>query len=271
MKTQKNKEKQLQVTFLHDCLLIEEMLVIGDLHIGYDEQSNEESILPGMQLQDIIKKLDEIFLFLEEHNKKIKKIIQLGDLKHDFGKITKTEWRETLILLNYFIKKVGNTNVFILRGNLDTFLKPIVARLNIKLKDIFVTKKKGRQLLFAHGDVINNKRGNYLKNSFKRFDKSNIIFLGHLHPAITLSNRYKKEKYKCFLHGLWNKKEVYILPSFSSFSLGYDLNHKNINYGKNKKEFFVIPYSVLKKFKVIIYNVEEEREYNFGILEKLLL
>ena len=165
--------------------------------------------------------------------------------------------------MKYFIKKVGRKNVFIVRGNHDTILKPIVTRLNITLKDTFIIKKKDKQLLFTHGDVIRNKKANYSSDSF---EKGDIIFLGHLHPAITLSDEYKREKFKCFLHGTWNRKNAYILPSFGLFSFGYDLLDRKYV----KERFFIIPFSVLKNFEVIIYNSEEKKEYNFGMLKQLL-
>jgi metallophosphoesterase superfamily enzyme len=86
-----------------------------------------------------------------------------------------------------------------------------------------------------------------------------------LHPAITLNDSYKKEKFKCFLHGKWKKKEVYILPSFVPFVFGYDLLLDN-----EKKDFFIVDDKSLKGFEVIIYNEKEDKEYNFGKLGKMM-
>ena len=45
--------------FLHDCVLIKDTLVIGDLHIGYDERFGRS--IGQVQLENIIEKLEGIF------------------------------------------------------------------------------------------------------------------------------------------------------------------------------------------------------------------
>ena len=78
--------------------------VFSDFHIGYEEALNKEGILvPRFQFESIIKRLDKIFLKLNK--KKIDKIIINGDIKHEFGTISEQEWRHTLRLLDYLLKK----------------------------------------------------------------------------------------------------------------------------------------------------------------------
>ena len=101
------------------------------------------------------------------------------------------------------------------------------------------------------------------------FKHSKILMLGHLHPSITLSDKYKGEKFKCFLRGNWMRKQVYVLPSFSPISFGYDL--KSFQYYSEKNEgFFIVPENKLKDFEVIIYNPRDKKEINFGKLRWLL-
>lgn len=383
-------EKQLDIKFLHDCLLIKDILVIGDLHFGYDGQIDGGSIFPGMQLKEIIEKLDQIFNYLEKEKIKVTKIVLLGDVKHDFGTITDIEWRETLEFFNYLNKKLedmkisnlmikdkigykalgndqlgikrgkddnkGDKNklkdkIIVVKGNHDNILKPIVKKIGIKLVDYYcvkiknddenakinnsisadgsLIKKVSRGLLFSTKKSLNDSNKKNINNKtikicflhgdrlFKQcLDSSNsrdrcILFFGHLHPAITLYDKYKSEKYKCFLKGEWKingKKEVYVLPSFSSFSLGYNLrdidklsetnvfskekdilNLFNKIRGKSrfvkkskakfyeikkdktgKDKFFVVPNAILNNFEVIVYNNQEKKEYCFGKLADLL-
>lgn len=366
-------KKQIEVKFLHDCLLIKDILVIGDLHIGYGGQFDGRAIFPGSQLKEIFEKLNEIFEFLEKEKIKVKKIVLLGDVKHDFGKITDLEWRETLEFFNFLKKKLedfdklnnelindkGNVNIInkistipfnqegkpkktklssikniknslnknynkkfnvknkiiVIRGNHDNILKPIVKKIGIKLVDYYCVNIKNNKKYEWLGRRVGEKKdkenkkicflhGNRL---FKQClnAQTDILVFGHLHPAITLYNEYKSEKYKCFLKGKWDNKEVYILPNFGSFSLGYDLRDiANINerdrtarkkntlnfvnkikdelrfvkksrgkfYGvkKDKNRFFVVPNNTLKNFEVVVYNNQEKKEYNFGKLNKLL-
>jgi len=87
-----------------------------------------------------------------------------------------------------------------------------------------------------------------------------------LHPAITLNDSYKKEKFKCFLHGKYKKKEVYIIPSFVPLVFGYDF----MDINKLEKGFSFIDNSDLKNFDVVIYNKRDNIEYNFGKLKRLI-
>mgnify|MGYP001606462156 FL=1 len=345
------KQNGLNIKFLHDCLLIDNILVIGDVHIGYDEQYDGISVLPGMQLKEILEKLNGIFNYLENEKIKIDKIVLLGDVKHDFGKITDIEWRETLEFFNFLKKKLEGSDkinnktlkygadkigsginknnfenkIIVVRGNHDNILKPIVKKIGIKLFDYYcvniksnkkdkiinklrlvgrdkgignikINKNKEMKICFLHGNKL-----------FKRCldNQTDVLIFGHLHPAITLYDKYKAEKYKCFLRGLWKidsrNKEVYILPNFSSVGFGYDLRNidninergrtgilnwfsklksksKNIKRDKsklkktsrNKGRFFVIPNNILKNFEVVVYNNKEKKEYSFGMLNRLL-
>lgn len=249
-----------KIKFLNDCLLINnKILVIGDIHIGYEEYISEKNALPMVQYKEIIEKLDDIFNFLKKEEIKIKKIILLGDLKHEFGEISASEWRETLKLLDYFegkiSKKRGKKNsVVLIKGNHDNILGPIAKKRNVELKKYYKTLG----ICFLHGN-----------KEYNGYDKNvNILIIGHLHPSITLFDNYKKEKYKCFLKGIWKRKLVYILPSFSPISLGYEL--EDLNNKRNRNGFLIINEKKLKDFEVIIYNNKEKKEYNFGKLNKLI-
>lgn len=248
------------IKFLHDCLLIHNsVLVLGDLHIGYEEHIAEKGIFPRIQLKEIIEKLDSVFWNLSMKGISIKQIIILGDLKHEFGGISDVEWSETLAFLDYLDKKIVKTDkknrIILIKGNHDNIIGPIARKRDIRVVDFYKYKK----ICFMHGNKLHG----------KCLEKADVLIIGHLHPAITLSDDYKKEKYKCFLHGKWKRKEVYILPSFSPIGFGYDLI--DINRIKNKNDgFLIIKDNLLKNFDVIIYNNKENKEYNFGKLKKLI-
>ncbi len=291
-----NKEKQkidVKIEFLYDALLIDEsVLVLGDLHIGYEEHITKSGIFPRLQLKEIIEKLDSIFWNLSMKGIFIKQVIILGDLKHEFGEISDVEWSETLRFLDYLDGKIvkkkikdyisnvntkemkmrrlseasENTNklgvnnrIILVRGNHDNILGPIAKKRNIDVVNYY----KYKNICFMHGNKIYG----------KCFEKSEILILGHLHPAITLSDEYKKEKYKCFLHGKWktrgNTKDVYILPSFSPISFGFNLENLDEDI-KDEGGFLIINDKELKDLEVIIYNNKENKEYNFGKLKKLV-
>lgn len=254
---------QERIQFLNNALLIEnKILVLGDLHIGQEEIIIKHGLAPRVQTHEIITNLSKIFDLLNKKAiKKLDKIIILGDLKHEHGKISEEEWRETLYFLDFISKKADK--IILIKGNHDNILGPIASKRNLQIKPYY--KYKG--ILFIHGHKEYKQlfqKG--LTQTKKPKDKSiKTIILGHIHPAITLTDNYKKEKYKCFLYGKYKGKTIYILPSFNPIITGYDLTRQNTY---NKKDFFIIPENKLKNFNVLIYNKQEQKVYDFWKLKK---
>jgi len=240
---------KIKIEFLENSLLINnKILVLSDLHIGEILGFGEI-----IQTKEVLDRLEKIFQLIKKQNKIIKKIIILGDIKHDFGKIFEDDWKNIFIILDFLIKRVKN--IIIISGNHDKSILPKLKREGIKLKKYYILNKMG----FLHGD----------KYYRKCLELSKILFLGHLHPAITLSDKYKSEKYKCFLLGKWIKRFVYILPSFNPNSYGFELNEVD-NSKNNKDDFFIIPKNKLLNFQVIIYDFLNNKTYIFRKLKELI-
>ncbi|MBI2582173.1 metallophosphoesterase [Candidatus Woesearchaeota archaeon] len=223
----------------------EKVLIINDLHIGYEESLHLKGVLvPRMQLEQIMDKLKAILL----KTKPIKVIIN-GDLKHEFGKVLRQEWREVLHFLDFLLANV--TEVIIIKGNHDPIIKPIADKKGI----LVVNECRIGETLIVHGDEL-------VETDAKR------IVIGHEHPAITIREGSKWEKYKCFLKGSWkgkvkdgtkdqkNKKEakeLIAVPSFNPLLEGTDV----------LKEEVLSPFlENIKNFEV--YVVGERGVYFFG-------
>jgi len=239
--------------FLHDCILLKDILVIGDLHIGYDERFGRS--IGQVQLENILEKLEGIFKQIKDLGVRVKRVVLLGDVKHVFSGITDIEWRETLSLLDYIKIKSRGAKIIIIKGNHDNILEPIVKKRNINLRDYYFVSIEGKKYCFLHGDKM-----------FEQCLDADWLLFGHWHPSITLSDNYKRERFKCFLKGKWKRKNVIIFPSFSDIKYGSDLN----NLRDENDKFSFIKYKDIIKFEVIIYNNDEKREYNFGKLGKLI-
>ena len=57
-----------------------ETLIVGDLHLGYEENLNESGIsIPKSQLEETINIFKRIFLEIKKNGWKIKEIILLGN------------------------------------------------------------------------------------------------------------------------------------------------------------------------------------------------
>ncbi len=220
-------------------LRYKDCLVLGDIQIGYEESLNKQGILiPRRDIEETIQRIDRI---LAQTN--IKTIVFNGDLKHEFGTISRQEWKDVTALLEHLKKK--GYKLIVIKGNHDVILGPIVEKLNIKLVDYYHIDN----ITILHGDKI-------LPNL------SDIIIIGHEHPAISFPER-RDEKYKCFLVGTWHEKKLVVLPSFNTLTIGTDIS----------KEETLSPFlnQDLSAFKV--YVVEEEhgdsRILSFGSLKQM--
>ncbi|MBS3107335.1 metallophosphoesterase [Candidatus Woesearchaeota archaeon] len=192
--------------FIDLCLYFEKekVLILSDLHIGLEESLNKQGILiPRLQFEEMLSRLKIILEKLE-----IDKIIINGDLKHEFGIISKTEWTNTLDLLDLLGKHCKE--IILILGNHDKVLGPIASRQNLKtfqyyhFSDIFV----------CHGDVIFDN---------KDYKKSKLLVIGHEHPAVGLREESRVENYKCFLIGKYENKKLIVLPSFNLVTIGTDV------------------------------------------------
>ncbi|MEM4245641.1 MAG: metallophosphoesterase, partial [Candidatus Nanoarchaeia archaeon] len=125
----------------------EKVLVLSDFHIGYEEALNKQGIfIPRFQYEEIISRLKNIFEGLD-----VKKVVILGDLKHEFGTISETEWRNTLQLIDFLAGYCAK--IVLIKGNHDTILGPIAAKRNIKVKRFL----KLGDFFMCHGHFIPKK------------------------------------------------------------------------------------------------------------------
>jgi putative SbcD/Mre11-related phosphoesterase len=235
-------------------------------------------------LREIFAELDGMFSKLDREKVKIKEIVLLGDLKHEFGLISDSEWRDVSRLINYLSKKCEK--LIVLKGNHDIKLGPILRKKEIELEDFYKKSVKGKNYRFIHGDKLFKQvfgQGLDVRQTNRQTLRQEILIMGHLHPSISLSDEYKKERYKCFLKGNWKEFTVYILPSFRSVGFGYDI--RNLGIGENsflggkgkisgkkvrKHDFFIIPDKDLMKFEVVVYDESGDRWLGFGKIKKLI-
>ena len=222
------------------------ILAVGDLHLGYEEMFRIKGYsIPKQQIIDTIEDLDKIIKEIEKENKKLKKVVFMGDLKHFFS-FQRSEGTDLLDIYEFLSNKISEENIILIKGNHDTF--ELIGR---KMHDYWIEDK----ICFTHGNKL-------FPEIFGKEVK--IIVMSHIHPSVTLhdSQRIKKESYKCFLVGKWNKKEVIIVPSFLRAVEGSDLIS-----GSYDEDFFVVPEKVVNKFDVYVIG---EKILNFGKLKKLI-
>lgn len=217
--------------------------VISDIHIGYEESLNRQGILiPRNNYNDLWIRLEKALERIKKKNI-IEKVVINGDLIHEFGKISRKEKDLTNKFVN-FLSHYGS--VILIEGNHDKALKYVISE-DIKVIDNIVLGK----ILIIHGDKIISKD---LLKTVK------TIIIGHEHPAIAVTSGSRVEKYKCFLKGKYERKDLIVMPSCNLFIEGTDvLREKMLSpFLKNNN---------ILKFEAYIV---EDKIYDFGKVRNLL-
>lgn len=262
-----------KISYIGKCLLIENesekdkkdrgdkkenfgkrILAIGDLHFGYGESMRLSGIMiPDNLYKDILKEMDKIFDFIDNKYGKIDEVVLLGDLKHEFGRIMGSEWKEVSDFLDYLNEKLNGKKenergrIVIVKGNHDVITGIVTAKKGMKVVDYYIVD----EMAFVHGD----------KDFAEIYDKKvKYWIMGHGHPAVRISDRVKEEKYKCFLVGKWKGKEIVVVPSFFSVSEGTDARDFDLGLAWNFD---------LHKFNVLVVGEEELDVLDFGKLGKI--
>lgn len=208
----------------------EKILVINDLHIGYEEALHRKGVLvPRFQMEEIAETMQKIL-----HKTNPKKIIINGDLKHEFGTVLRQEWKEVLRFLDLCLEQADE--VITIQGNHDPIIKPIAEKRGVKVAKEY----RIGDILVVHGDEL-------VKTDAK------TLIIGHEHTAITVREGSKFEKYKCFLKGKWERKNLLVVPSFNPLLEGTDV----------LKEKLLSPFlEKIKNFEV--YVVSRGEVFRFG-------
>ena len=212
------------------ALKYKDTLIIGDLHLGFEDSLIKKGVLlPYSQFNKIRKRLEKIIKKV-----KPKTIIINGDLKEEFGTISRQEWKDCMNLIDLLEK---HAKLVFIKGNHDTLLEPIARKRNINILERYDIDN----ITIVHGDKL-----------FKKHNKT--IIISHEHPAISFKER-SDEKFKCFLLGKYKLHNLIILPSFNILVEGSDIT----------KEKFLSPYiKNLSNFKVFVV---QDKVYDFGKLK----
>jgi uncharacterized protein len=183
----------------------ENILVMGDVHLGYEQALARRGVLiPRFQLKDTVERLEKIFKVFD----KFEAIVINGDLKHEFAVISEQEWREILKFFDFLL--LHSKQIMIIRGNHDVKLIPIARKRNISVVESLATNGK----FICHGDVVPKSLD---------FNDSKIVIAGNEHPAVSLHEGQRSELYKCFLIGTWKGKKLIVMPSFNQITVGSDI------------------------------------------------
>lgn len=179
------------------CIVFEEekVLVIGDLHLGYEKALEDEGMyLPRLNTESIREALNRL---IEKYEPK--EIVLLGDIKHDF-KRAKFEGKEEIRSIVRLIMDAAK--VVIVKGNHDNYVQNIVADMPVPVVDYIDIR--GYRL--EHGHVDSGVRP---------------VIIGHEHPSVKIAGALSGGlKMQCFMYA--RKDGVLVIPPFSFLSSGTD-------------------------------------------------
>ncbi len=184
----------------------EKILAVTDFHLGYEAALAEQGVfVPRHQTAVTIARLEKMFNKLENNRLKTETIVILGDIRHEFGHLTRWEIRDVTAVIS--LMKKHSKKIILLKGNHDT-IKMYIERM-VEVKNELVINN----ILFLHGDKLPTGLAKQLKH----------VIIGHEHPAIKISDGVASETVKCFLKGKWKHKDLIVIPSFNILTEGTNM------------------------------------------------
>ncbi len=212
-----------------------ETAVMADFHLGYEDVMAQKGLfLPKLQYGYIVNIVNTV---LEKYSPK--RFIINGDLKHEFSRNMPQEWGEIEDMLNLLTE---HTEVVIIRGNHDNFLRSILRKRGLKLHEKYTLGK----FVFVHGhrdiDIPGDK----------------VLIIAHEHPSVTLRDEVLATlKLPCFLYS----PRIIVLPALSLYALGTDIT----------KNEFISPLLTKNPAKFEVYGIDEKRGlFYLGSMNALL-
>jgi putative SbcD/Mre11-related phosphoesterase len=194
----------------------EKTIIVSDLHIGLESSLHNKGVLiPKTQRKELVLAFDKAL------EAKPTTIVLNGDLKHDFGTISSQEWEDILFFIDYLKKK---TQVIVIEGNHDPLLDKVAAKRGLPIHQSWTAGS----FFICHGDIL-----------LPIPKQARTIIIGHVHPATSITDGVRTEKYKCFLIGKYKGKDLIVLPSFNPLLIGSE-DYSLSPYVKGKVKKVVI-------------------------------
>jgi len=182
------------------------LLVVADLHIGYEQALQKQGIY--IPRSTYVKTKQAISDMIERARPE--GVVILGDVKHEFGIPSSQEWVEVKDLLKWLLD--SGLKVHVVRGNHDNYIIAILKRFGVELHHP-VMVEGSYVMVHGHEPLEEVPKG------------AEVLLMGHEHPAIAVRDSLGvKRKFKCFLKGSWRDLLVVVLPALSPLASGSTMN-----------------------------------------------
>ncbi|MCX6821836.1 MAG: metallophosphoesterase [Candidatus Aenigmarchaeota archaeon] len=242
------------------ALFIQEIktIVIADLHVGIEYELYKSGIRIPSQVAEMKKNIFDLI-----KKTKAKRLVILGDLKHDVPGISYQEMKEIPGLMKDLSQKI---KVDVCLGNHDTYIKKLSPEeIKIHGSEGFKIERFG----FIHGHAWPS----------KELLSCDCLITGHTHPVIQFTDKFGyriiepvwiknkidkekiKQRYKVETTG---KMEFIIMPAFNRLLGGTPVNVKRNNdellgpllknnfVDMNESEIYLLDGTYLGKLKNLV-------------------
>jgi len=179
------------------------LLIFADTHLGFEEDMASKGVyLPKVQLKNVLEMLDDALSSLS-----VERVVIVGDVKHNFSKLTYQEGKELRELFGY-LKSRGIGEIHLVRGNHDNYVGIVASKMDVLMHDeAYVVD----DIVFIHGH-----------KSLPDNMEAKLIIMGHEHPSIGLRDEIGFiAKFSCFLKTpLVDGLTAIVLPASGIYQTG---------------------------------------------------
>ncbi len=220
------------VTVADRAIIIDDTLVISDLHIGKAASSGVQ--LPVGGGDNMVKRLETLC-----HVHSPETVVIAGDLLHSFDTIPRLA-EETLTRIERTAGEVG-ANLVVTPGNHDTLLETLWSG------DLSPEFPVGETVI-THGHVEP-------ETTAERY------VIGHDHPTIAVEGT----RYPCILagDGMYNDADLLVLPSFNDLVRGVEVTELST------EEFLSPMLTSVRELRPIVYDTGSGESLQFPTLGEL--
>ncbi|MBN1645518.1 metallophosphoesterase [Candidatus Woesearchaeota archaeon] len=214
-------------------------LVIGDIHVGIEEDFVEKGVfLPATQFKSLTTRIVNL---IKKTGAEV--LVINGDIKHTHGPPS----NNTMNAVAKLIKEIQkHCRLVFTKGNHDSLIHRVLKHFKVEYFDHIVVGNN----LICHG---------HKKALLRPAEKAKVknIIISHEHPAITLREGIRSEKFKCYVCSdvkqYGRQCSLTILPSFDHLSTGMSIDSSRFRgfYAENIVDMHV-------------YIFENNKVYYFG-------
>lgn len=198
--------KSLAILSPYPAAVLDDALLVADLHLGMEEDLELQGIHVPYNVSADVRGM--VLEALARSN--ARRLMILGDLKHELGSGLRVEYEEVEGLLRG-ARELG-VDVALVRGNHDNFIAPVVNRLGGRVFQDFA-RVGDCCLIHGHMDFRPDENG------------CQCLVMGHEHPTVTLKDDVGiKHRFKAFLWGAVGGSSVLVLPSPNPLAQGMPVN-----------------------------------------------